>query len=618
MGSGISMHKVGTANFAVLANVVVAMALAWQGAVKHGRAASLKAPLLVLLAVLVTNSAVAQTYAIKSTFGTLGSANGQFTLPYGVAIDPNTHNIVIGDQVNNRLQIFDATGAYLSKFGSFGPSKGQFNVPGGVAIDPTTHNIVVADLNNHRVQIFDSTGAFLGEFGSPGSGNGEFTAVEGIAIDPTSHNIVVTDAFRVEIFNSVGTYLSQFGSPGAGNGQFNAPIGVAIDPTSHDIFVADYGNNRVQVFDSTGAYRSQFGSSGSGNGQFQHPVFVTIDPTSHNIIVSDAGNNRVEIFNSTGAYLSQFSTIGEPEGVAIDPATLNIVVADRANFRVAIFVPTAPDLNQNGLTGSWYEAVTSGQGFEVEIYPDQSPGMGFAQISWFTYDTAAGGADHQRWYTISGPVMSGQDRASLTIYQNTGGNFNALPITMAQAVGSATLSFESCFSGQLSYSFTDGTGRTGNIPLTRLTPNVTCSATTPFLTNADFALSGNWYDPATAGQGFTVEVNPNSGALFAAWYTYAPNGAAAGAAGQRWYTAQGTYTPPGLRSIAVQIYQTTGGEFDTPTPPGQQTVAVGTGTLTFQSCTAATFSYTFTGGSSSGLSGAITLNRVGRVPPGCR
>ena len=125
---------------------------------------------------------------------------------------------------------------------------------------------------------------------------------------------------------------------------------------------------------------------------------------------------------------------------------------------------------------------------------------------------------------------------------------------------------------------------------------------------------GTGTTPTTSGQGFTVEVNPNSGALFAAWYTYAPNGAAAGAAGQRWYTAQGTFTP-GLRSIPVTIYETTGGIFNTPTPPGQQTVAVGTGTLAFQSCTAATFSYNFTRGSSSGLSGTINLSRVGADAP---
>jgi hypothetical protein len=280
----------------------------------------------------------------------------------------------------------------------------------------------------------------------------------------------------------------------------------------------------------------------------------------------------------------------------------------------------APDLDQHGLTGSWYEAATSGQGFEVEVFPDQSsPGTGLIQVSWFTYDTVAGGADRQRWYTLSGAVVSGQPAASLTIYRNTGGNFDAAPITMAQAVGTATLSFDTCTSGHLSYNFTDGSGRAGDIPLTRLTQNMTCSTDSAGArpVNADFALSGNWYDPATSGQGFTLEANPNSNTLFAAWYTYAPSGAGAGAAGQRWYTAQAGGFAAGTRTIPLQIFETTGGVFDAPTPAGQKSVAVGSATLAFQSCSQATFTYNFTGGSSTGMAGTISLRRVGPVPAGC-
>ena len=298
-------------------------------------------------------------------------------------------------------------------------------------------------------------------------------------------------------------------------------------------------------------------------------------------------------------------------------AMIQNVATNFARQSGSVSAAAAVDLNQHGLTGSWYEPATGGQGFEVEVFPDVSaPGTGLVQISWFTYDTVAGGAERQRWYTLSGPVASGQPTASLTIYRNTGGNFNAPPITAAQPVGTATLTFGTCTSGQLSYSFTDGTGRTGTIPLTRLTQSVTCSTTSSRPTNADFALSGNWYDPATSGQGLTVEVNPNNGAFFSAWYTYAPNGAGTGVAGQRWYTAQGAFTS-GLRSIPVTIYETTGGVFDQPTAPGQNTVPVGTGTMAFQSCSAATFSYNFTGGSSSGRSGTMTLRRVGPLPPGC-
>jgi hypothetical protein len=276
------------------------------------------------------------------------------------------------------------------------------------------------------------------------------------------------------------------------------------------------------------------------------------------------------------------------------------------------------ELNQHGLSGSWYEPATAGQGLEVEVFPDLSaPGRGLVQVSWFTFDTVVGGAERQRWYTLSGPVVTGGTGVSLTIYRNTGGNFNALPVTMAEPAGSATLTFDTCTSGRLAYAFADGSGRAGTLELTRLTQNVTCSTTAARPLDADFALSGNWYDPGTSGQGLTIDVNPTSGIVFAAWYTYAPGGAGAGAAGQRWYTAQSATFARGTRSVPVTLYETTGGLFDAPTAPAPATVAVGNGSIAFQDCANATLAYAFTGGSSRGLSGSVALRRVGPAPPGC-
>ena len=320
--------------------------------------------------------------------------------------------------------------------------------------------------------------------------------------------------------------------------------------------------------------------------------------------------------SSGGTVNGLLAAMNDPiQMAALYANTLAMNPTDLADVAAYIHIGSAPNRDQHGFTGSWYEAVTSGQGIELEVYPSSTSSTGSMFVSWFTYDTAAGGADHQRWYTAFGSLLFGQPIVPLMIYQNTGGNFDAPPITNSQLVGTATLYFDTCTSGSFSYSFSDGTGRMGTIPLTRLTQNVTCFYTTPYPTNADFALSGNWFEAATSGQGLTVEVNPISATLFAAWYTYEPMGTAAGAAGQRWYTAQASFTA-GMRSIPVTIYETTGGVFNTPAP-APQTVAVGTGTLAFQSCTAATFSYTFTGGSGRGLSGTIPLVRVGPTPPGC-
>ena len=43
--------------------------------------------------------------------------------------------------------------------------------------------------------------------------------------------------------------------------------------------------------------------------------------------------------------------------------------------------PATLDLNQHGLTGSWHEPPTSGQGIEVEVFPNPSSGTGSTFVS---------------------------------------------------------------------------------------------------------------------------------------------------------------------------------------------------------------------------------------------
>ena len=279
--------------------------------------------------------------------------------------------------------------------------------------------------------------------------------------------------------------------------------------------------------------------------------------------------------------------------------------------------PGAPNIDQQGMTGSWFQAATSGQGFEFEVFPDFiAPGNGFLQGSWFTFDAvASGGADHDRWYTFGGPIQAGDSAVAMPLFQNSGGNFGAPPVTMGVQVGHVALSFSDCVTAQLNYAFTDGSSRIGTVPLTRLTPNVRCAQAGSTNASGDFGLSGNWFDPATSGQGFVIELNPVANVLFFAWYTYAVNGQASGAAGQRWYTGLANYVP-GARSIPFQLSETTGGLFNS-VAPAPTSVQVGTGTLIFTSCNAATLKFNFTGGSNAPQAGSIGLARVGPTPANC-
>ncbi len=285
-------------------------------------------------------------YAYLSQFGGTGSGNGQFGSGLNfVAVDPSTHDIVVEDGANYRVEIFTASGTYLRQFGSGpGTGNGQFNSVQGIAIDPSTHHIAVAD-GGGRVQIFSWSGNYLSQFGSPGSGNAQFNDIGDVAIDPVNGNIVVSDIgnHRVQVFSASGVFLGKFGS----SAQFGYPDYLAIDPATHNILVGDEVGANVQIFSSSGMYLRQFGSFGSGNGQFSIPGGLAIDASTHDIIVVDYGNSRVQVFDADGNYLSQFGSSGTgdgqfnpgngPTGLDIDQSTHDVVVLDRGGDRAEIF-----------------------------------------------------------------------------------------------------------------------------------------------------------------------------------------------------------------------------------------------------------------------------------------
>ncbi|MBS0514191.1 MAG: Ig-like domain repeat protein [Proteobacteria bacterium] len=283
--------------------------------------------------------------------------------------------------------------------------------------------------------------------------------------------------------------------------------------------------------------------------------------------------------------------------------------------------PASINLNQFGLTGTWYQPTTSGQGLYLQVFPDnRGSGLGTLFAGWYTFDAgSAGGEEKQRWYTLQGNVDGTTTTAALGIYTAVGGNFDAPPKATGSRVGDAAIQFSDCTHATLAYSFTDGSGRTGSISLVRLDSNVTCvaSGTTP--PPPDYALSGSWYNPDTSGQGLFLVVNPTQRKLLAGWYTFAPNGAAiGGAASQRWYTLQlDDYTVGSNMFRNIPIYTATGGVFNSTQPKATGSGPIGTAGIMFQSCTSAVLTYAISGGSNAGKTGSIALTRLGGPAPGC-
>jgi len=71
-------------------------------------------------------------------------------------IDQATGNVYVGQFLDDRVQYFTSTGAFLGKWGS----SATFDSPGALAIDPSTNSVFVAEYDGARVQQFGPGGAF--------------------------------------------------------------------------------------------------------------------------------------------------------------------------------------------------------------------------------------------------------------------------------------------------------------------------------------------------------------------------------------------------------------------------------------------------------------------------
>jgi DNA-binding beta-propeller fold protein YncE len=117
--------------------------------------------------------------------GLPGSETGQFEMPTGVAVDPNTGDVYVSDGGNNRVERFTARGVYLSQIvsGQDGAPSFKINVPsqnrstGNDSWVDSESNLylVQREFFGGSVYKFDSAGEYTGEaFNSEG---GERAAV---------------------------------------------------------------------------------------------------------------------------------------------------------------------------------------------------------------------------------------------------------------------------------------------------------------------------------------------------------------------------------------------------------------------------------------------------------
>ena len=179
-----------------------------------------------------------------ASVGKQGSGPMEFNILRGITISPITGNIYIGDCNNHSIQVLNPDLSFSCTFGTKGSAEGQFNKPVCVAIDRQGF-VHVADFSNHRIQMFTPEGQFLSQFGTKGFSPGQITCPYGIVIDD-NNLMYITEWYnhRISIFTTGGQFVRSVGN---NEGQFNQPVGITFDKEGY-LYVCDHLNDRLVVY----------------------------------------------------------------------------------------------------------------------------------------------------------------------------------------------------------------------------------------------------------------------------------------------------------------------------------------------------------------------------------
>ena len=207
---------------------------------------------------------------------------------------------------------------------------------------------------------------------------------------------------------------------------------------------------------------------------------------------------------------------------------------------------------QPGHSAMWYDPSRSGEGWMLEILPDDR-----AVLYWFTFDNAG----NPRWLGGVGAIVRDAETGDRIVFDALtnarGGRFGPgfdPDAVVRETIGRATLAFADCNNGRIDF---DAYGKAGSFPLTRLTRTMGAACNPihgtpgePVQTHA--GQSGSWYDPAYSGQGFSLEWMAN-GRAGLVWFTFDAHGDP--------YWVIGTGEMTGDRLVFENLYSVRGGRF---------------------------------------------------------
>ncbi len=236
-------------------------------------------------------------------------------------------------------QRYSSLSGHIGEAGPGGSGAGEFSNPNGVAIEQASGDVYVVDMGNNRVERFEASGAYLSQFDGAATPAGSFSAPTAVAVDQGTGDVYVVDTGHnvVDKFTATGEYLCELSGWERGcqvapaeAPSFSEPLGVAVDPTtgastSGEVYVSDKGHRLVDVFTNAGADAAQFEPGyltepGRGPEPYR-PWSLAVD-SSHDVYVAGAGAGAIFEYTALGGeFIRRYSNGTAIRTVGVDPLT---------------------------------------------------------------------------------------------------------------------------------------------------------------------------------------------------------------------------------------------------------------------------------------------------------
>lgn len=229
---------------------------------------------------------------------------------YGAVVD-NQGSIFCSDQKNHVIHVFHCSGTHIKTLFRKGTHPGELAYPCGMVFD-IDGNLLVVEQGNHRVQVFDRQFQHKSLIGAAGASifvpdsmrdDTSQTVLRfptGIALD-NAGNVLVCDTSndRLQVFRPSGDWLRSIST--TPSGRELEPLGVAVNHIGN-IFIADKRSHSILIFDQELNFINQI--SAIEPDEHMAPSGVLIDKNG-NILVVEQHHGRIQMYGPNGEIIGK-------------------------------------------------------------------------------------------------------------------------------------------------------------------------------------------------------------------------------------------------------------------------------------------------------------------------